>query len=114
MLLVFLAVAVIISTAAATITVVNSTSSSHIELGQVAYNVAEAGIENAILRLLRDPNYLGETLTVGNGTCTINVSGTNPYTITARGAAGNFVKQIVATAQFTNGVMSITSWSESY
>jgi|SRR3989344_1583828 len=114
-LLVFSAITLTIIAAATTVNIINSSASSWVEQGEVAYNVAESGIENALIRLLRDPAYTGETLTVGDGTATITVSGTDPvYTVTSTGVIGSFNRRIRAVAQFTGGVMSVTSWTETY
>lgn len=113
-LLVFAAITITITAAAATVTIINSTASSWVEQGEMAYNVAESGVENALIRLLRDPAYTGETLTVGAGTATIAVSGTGPYTLISTGTVGDFSRKIQAVAQFTTGVMTVTSWVETY
>lgn len=114
-LLVFVAVAVTITAASASLAVINSSSSSNIELGQLTYNITESGIENALMRLLRDPEYTGETLTVDDGTATITVAGTYPsLTVVSQGTLGGFSRRIQAVVQFTSGVMSISSWREVY
>lgn len=114
MLLVFMAVAVTITTAATTITLINSTTTSRVEQGQMAYNIAESGIENALIRLLRDPGYSGETLPVAEGFATISVTGTPLMTITSTGVLGDFTRRLQATAQFVSGVLNILSWQEVY
>ncbi len=58
-LLVFMAIAVTVTTAAVVMMVVGSTAASKYERSQAAYATAESGAENALLRLLRDPNYTG-------------------------------------------------------
>lgn len=113
-LLVFIAVAVIITSAATALIIINSQTSLSLNLGQEAYQVAESGIENALLRLLRDPAYAGETLTVGQGTATIIVTGANPYTLTSTGIMGNFSRRLQTTAQFSSGILSVTSWQETF
>ena len=113
-LLVFVAVAVTITTTTASLAAINSTTSSHLELGQITLNMAESGLENALIRLLRDPSYGGETLTVDAGTATITISGTNPYIITSVGDYAGFTRQVQVTVLFTAGRMAISSWLESY
>ena len=76
------------------LTITNSIASSTYALGNQAYSVAESGAENAIIRLLRDKAYVGETLAVGDNTATITVSGINPYVIISAGRAGNFVRKV--------------------
>lgn len=111
-LLVFMTIALVITSTAATINIVSSVSTSQMETGQEVALSAESGMENALLRLLRNPDYSGEILTVGNGTSTITVTGANPYTVTSRAASGDYVRQIQAVVQFANGIMTTTSWHE--
>jgi len=111
-LLVFITVSIIIASAAATLNIVNSTAVSKVEIAESAYNIAESGLENALLRLLRDTSYPGETLTVDAGTATITVTGTNPYTVTSRGEIEGFIRVIQAVVTFSTGVMTINSWQE--
>jgi hypothetical protein len=81
--------------------------------GSIAYEIAESGIENAKLRLLRNPNYAGETLPVGEGSAVILVtnSGGN-YTILSKGVTGNFTRQIQVTATYNNNLFVVTSQKE--
>lgn len=111
-LLFFVSITVIVTTAAVALIITNSIGASKFEQSMVAYNIAEAGIENATLRLLRDPTYTGETLTVGQGTATISVTGTSPQVITARGQLNNFVRQIQVQVGYSGGVLVIQSWNE--
>lgn len=111
-LLSFMAVAITLTTAVTMVTIANSLTTSKYYQGQDALNVAEAGADNALLRLTRDPDYTGESLTVGLGTATITVSGTSPKTITSLGQSGNFRRTIVVTATQTNNVLAVTSWVE--
>ncbi len=111
-LLSFMAVAITLTTAVTVVTLANSLTVSKYSLGQDALNIAEAGADNALLRLTRDPTYTGETLTVGTGTATITVSGTSPKTITSVGQSGTFRRTIVVTATQTSNVLAVTSWVE--
>lgn len=112
-LLFFMVIAITVTTGAIAMLVTNSISGAKLQQGSVAYQVAESGLENAKLRLLRDQNYAGESLTVGDGTAVITVSsvGTN-YTILSRGTVGNFTRQIQATASYANNLLTVTSQSE--
>jgi hypothetical protein len=111
-LLSFMAVALTLTTAVTIVTLTNALTASKYSLGQDALAVAEAGADNALLRLERDPTYTGETLTVGSGTATITVSGTSPKTITSVGQSSTFRRTIVVTATQTNNVLAVTSWVE--
>lgn len=111
-LLVFMAIAMTVTSAAVVMMIVGSTAASRYEQGQIAYATAESGAENALLRLLRDPNYAGETLTIGSATATITVTGTDPKTVTSTGASGGFTRQVQVVAGYTSGILTVTSWSE--
>lgn len=101
----------IVSSAVALI-VSNTRNASRLELGFEALSIAEGGAENAILRLLREPSYTGETLTIGSGTAVITVTGTTTKTIVSTGTAGNYQRKIQITAGYTNNILTINSWKE--
>ncbi len=111
-LLFFMAITLIVTTAAVTLIINSSLGASRFEQSLIAYSLAEAGVENATLRLLRDPAYAGETLTIDSGTATITVTGTGPQTITSIGQFNNFRREIRVVAGFTSGVLSIQDWNE--
>jgi len=111
MLLVFMVIAITITSAATILILVNSANTQKFEGGTVAYHITESGIENALLRLLRNPNYAGETLSVNGGTATITVTGSNPYTINSTGKKGNFSRTLQVIVNY-NGNMTISSWRE--
>ena len=113
MLLVFMIIAITITSAATTLIIVNSANTQKLEGGTVAYHIAESGIENALLRLLRNPNYAGETLSINGGTATITVAGSNPYNLTSTGKKGNFSRTLQVIVNY-NGNMTISSWREIY
>lgn len=111
-LLAFMAMAIILTTAATAVTLVNAQTSSKYGLGQEALRFAESGADNALQRLLRDPNYTGETLSVGTGTATITVSGSGTKTIVSEGVNGSFRRRVQVTATYASNVLTVTSWSE--
>lgn len=111
-LLVFMIIAITIVTSAVAVTIVNAESSSKLELSEEAYLLAETGADNAVLRLLRNPNYTGESFSVGSGTVTITVTGTTTKTIVSVGDMGNFKRKIQAIGSFASNIFTISSWSE--
>jgi hypothetical protein len=112
MLLVFMTMALTLTVAATVVTIVSSQATSKYTLGQEALRIAEAAGENATMRLLRNPNYTGETLSLGSGSATITTSGISPKTITIEGVVSSMHRKIQATATFTGGVVSFSNWSE--
>lgn len=113
LLLVFLAITAVIVSAVTVITIVNYTGATKFNQGDIALSIAESGAENGILRLIRDHNYLGETLPVGSGSAVISVSnGTSTPIITAIGTIKNFRRTVEVRGAFNNNVFTITSWKE--
>lgn len=77
--------------------------------GTNAYYIAESGIEEALLRLTRDKNYSGGTLSVGSGNATMQVQNN---IITSIGVYGGTTKKIQVVLNQQNGSFSIVSWEE--
>ncbi len=113
-LLVFMVMAVTITSAAVVTIVVNTQGSLKVQEGTTVLNAAESGAENALLRLLRDPNYAGETLSVGDSIVVITVAGTTTKTITsvATTADINFKRTVQVVAGYTNNILTVSSWQE--
>ena len=117
LLLVFIAIATTIIGGAVAITIINSQSTSKFALGEEALAVAESGADNAVLKLLRFPTYNGsnfpqEILTVGDGTTTINVSGSPNVTISSSGQVGNIIRKIDVKGTYQNNRLTVTSWKQ--
>lgn len=118
-LLVFVSVATIITAAGVSLAIINSRSTGSLAKGDEALMVAEAGAENAIIRIIRDPssNYSTEPpITVGNGTAqiTVTTNGTTK-TITSTGTVGSFTRKVQITGTFNTGgdnKFQLTSWQE--
>ena len=111
-LLFFVLISLTITTGAILIIINNSISVSKSVEGTLAYYVAESGVENALLRLLRDPSYTGETLTVGSGTAVITVTGANPKIVVSVGQNGNFKRKVSAQMNYISGYYTIYNWKE--
>ncbi|MCJ7740758.1 hypothetical protein MUP32_05620 [Candidatus Microgenomates bacterium] len=111
-ILFFMIIAITVTSGTVMIMLSNSLSASKFDQGNSAYYVAESGIENALVRLLRDPMYTGETLPVDSGNAIISISGTNPKTIISIGRIGNFSRTIEVTADYTNNILTVQSWKE--
>ena len=111
-LLFFVLISLTITSAAIIIIITNSISVSRFQEGTLAYYMAESGVENALLRLLRDPNYVGETLTIGTSTAVITVSGSNPKTVVVVGQNGNFKRTVQAQMNYNNGYYTFSNWKE--
>lgn len=114
MMIIFMLIASIIISAAVAVTITNSAGSNKLQQGNIAYQMAESGIENELLRLLRNPLPTGESLTfAGGGTVSVSVSGAFPsYTITSTGYANGIQRKVQATTDYTGNKLSIISWKE--
>lgn len=111
-LLFYMIIAITLTTTAVAVVVSNSLSSTRSEQGAQALQIAEAGAENAIVRLLRSTDYSGETLTVGVGSTTVTVTGTNTKIIRSVGTISGFSRTVQVTATITNGILEVSSWQE--
>ena len=113
-LLVFMIVGIIIVTSAIEVIFVNSLAASKMERGTENYYLAESGIENGILRLLRNPDYTGETLSLVEGDVEIQVVPGSPILMTATAVENNVMRKIQAEIVYNNGMFTISSWKEIY
>ncbi|MBI2028159.1 MAG: hypothetical protein HYT07_00985 [Candidatus Levybacteria bacterium] len=111
-LLIFVIIAVTITSGAIVVLIANTTSTSKIQEGLAAYYAAESGVENALLRLLRDPNYTGETLSIDTSTAEITVTGSNPKTVVSVGQNGNFKRTVQVQMNYNSGYYTFSSWKE--
>lgn len=112
-LLFFMVIGITITSAAVVVIVTNALSATRFEQGTDAYDIAESGAENALLRLLRNPFYTGETLPIGNGTATITVAN-NTIISSGSAAFNNEVRTIQVNTVYNNGILTVTSWKEIY
>lgn len=108
-LLFIMVIAVAIITAVVIVAANNIASGSRLEQATVAYYAAETGVHNALLRILRNPSYTGETLSVDGATVTVQVVGD---TITSVGSYGNSVRKIEAQTMYNNNILTVISWKE--
>jgi len=117
-LLFFTIIGITITSAAVVMILVNSLSGTKQQQGEIAYDIAQSGAENGLLRLIRNPTYTGETLNVGSGTAIITVTGNgssgNPYVILSKGTTGIFMREEEITATYQNNLLTVTSRGEVY
>jgi protein-S-isoprenylcysteine O-methyltransferase Ste14 len=112
-LLVFMVVAITITTAAAFIVATNSRAVGTFESGLVVSQAAEAGAERGLISLIRNPFYTGETLNVDDIGVTVNVVGTDPYVVTSEAVWEGFVKRVEVQAVYSEeGILGVIDWKE--
>ena len=113
-LLVFSVVALAVTTTAISVTINTSQATQAVENRVYIQHAAQSGIENALLRLLRDPTYGGETITIDDVTIVTTIVGSDPYTITATADNTRFSHTEEAVVTYTNNILTISSWASSY
>jgi hypothetical protein len=111
-LIFFTMIGMAIATAAIIITLSSTIASSKFQSGTLTFSESESGAENAYLRLLRDPNYKGETMTINGATVIATVSGSTNITISSKATSGTFSRTVQVKLQYTNGKYVIQSWKE--
>ena len=96
-------IGITIALGAAMMTIINSQSGLKSQQGEIAYAIAQSGADNALLRILRDPEYPGELgMIVDGGTVDIEVSKPNLNIVaTSSGKIGRFIRKIQVTAHYT-------------
>lgn len=115
MMLFFTLIGITVIISAAFIMITNSKGTTKIQQSTVAYTIAQSGAENAMLQLLRNPAYTGETMTIGDGTATIEVNSSNgTITITSTGQSGNFIKKVQVTGTYQNYQFTFSPIKEIY
>jgi len=108
-LLFFMVIGLSIITAVVIVVVNTAQAGSNTEQGTLAYYSAETGAENALLRLLRDPNYTGEVMNIDGGTVTIVVNG---GVITSTGRIDNSIRKVQVQTVYNGNVLTVSSWKE--
>lgn len=86
--------------------------------GQEVLKMAEGCVEESLLRIRNDSSYTGtlSPLAIGNGTCTISVSGTGISRTVAVEAQlveqRTYKKRLEATLSIVGNSVNINSWTE--
>lgn len=112
-LIVFVAISVIVITAIIVIVGSNSMAMTTQAQSVSLREYAENGVENSLVRLLRDTTYTGETMVTDGVTVVVTVTGSaTAKTISSTATLNNFQKKIVVNISYTNNVVSIVNWQD--
>mgnify|MGYP001589368464 CR=1 FL=1 len=114
LLLIFIGISMIITTSATLIMAVNALTNSTFQEGIQTHMLAETGAENAILRLIRNPGYNGETLTIGSDHATVVVTGSGTKTITSTGTSGSYSQTVTVVVVINSSGLTIQSWKRTF
>lgn len=114
LLLFFVLMAMTFTVTAIMMTVVNSGSVTTFHNGIETRELADSGAENALLRLLRDPFYVGEEYSVGGAEIQIVVTGGVQKTISSMATLGDSTRNVEVLVDYTDNVLRIVNWKEIY
>lgn len=117
--LVIMAIAILVVTVTMQNVLVDTGLSYNLKKSDEVYNNGVSAIEEARLRLLRDPNFTGETLNFTDGNATINITTINPnqrqITAISRVRNNQYISQLQATAIYdANGLLIFGNIQEIY
>jgi hypothetical protein len=113
-LMIFVLMGIIVTTFATLIIAQNSLSIARLQQGTVARQLADSGVENALINILRNDAYSGGEMAVDGDTVIATVSGTTTKTIRVAATSGSFKKEVEVVATFINNKLTVTSWKEIY
>lgn len=115
-LLAFMAIAVIVTSAAVIVSLLNTQRTSDYALGEELFAYGEGGLENATLRTLRDPNFAGSTTTITEVTpqvsVILNITGSGTKTATVRAEMSGNMRKFQSVGSFTGTVFTLSGWQE--
>jgi type II secretory pathway pseudopilin PulG len=115
-LIVVIAISIIIVSSVLGLVISNSINTNSIQQSNLVRNAAESGMENALLRLLRDPEYNGETLSYlvngYNTVVTVTGDGINK-TIVSTATSLNYQRKILVKITYNENVLLINLWQDS-
>lgn len=112
-LLIIIAVT-ILAVASAIVSASLSSTTAITTISDKVYYSAETGAEEALIKLLRDPSYPGETLGLSGINVEITVSSPSPTerVITSTASTNSIKRRVDVSAQFLNNILTVTSWDE--
>jgi hypothetical protein len=112
--LVFMAFGLSIVALSATLTIISMQNTAKYSQSEQASIYAEAGAEEAVLRLIRDPSYSGGNFPVATGaTVVIQVATSGEIrTITSTATYNGFTKKVLAQVNLANSKVTLVSWKQ--
>lgn len=111
--IVFMAFGLSVIALSAVLTIINIQSTAKNAQSAQALNYAEAGAEEGVLRLIRDPAYSGGTLLIDTVSVPITVTGDAVSKIvTATATYNGFTKKIQAQVSLANNKLTLISWKQ--
>lgn len=112
-LLIIIAVTVL-AVASAIVSASLSSTTAITTISDKVYYAAETGAEEALIKLLRDPGYSGETFDLEGVNVEVSVTSPTPTerVITSIASTNSIKRRVDVSAQFLNNILTVTSWDE--
>jgi len=111
--IVFMAFGLSVIALSSVLTIINIQSTAKNSESTKTLSYAEAGAEEAILRLVRDPGYSGGTLLIDDVSVLVVVTGDAVNkTISSTAAYNGFTKKIEAAVSLADSKVSLLSWKQ--
>ena len=121
-LLFFMVIGITVIASATIILITDILAASTAEQSTMAYYAAEGGVEDALLRTLRNPTLVVDpstpyTISTSDGTASVSITnsvsgGTITDTIVSTGTSGSTSRKIQAVTGYVSGQRTVTSWTE--
>ena len=111
-MIILLALIIILGTSLFNLSIGGLLITSYFQEGESILMVTEGALENGLMRILRNPAYVGESLQIGNVSCTISASGLTPVVMLASCNSGRAIRRLRAEINFTNGRMVVNNIRE--
>ena len=112
--LVFMAFGLSVIALSATLTIINIQNTAKYAQSEQASNYAEAGAEEAILRLIRDPSYSGGNLALAaDAVIAIQITANgDSRTVISSATYNGFTKKVQVVASLANNKATLVSWKQ--
>lgn len=110
-----IAISTVLVSSLMTNSLISANSSLKLRQSNQMINNTDSYMQNAIIRLIRDPNYIGETLTLDNGRVIIEVTGNNPKSILVKSinTQNDILSRLTLQVNIDNyGVITVSGWKE--
>lgn len=111
--IVFMAFGLSVIALSSVLTIINIQNTAKYSESTRALNYAEAGAEEAVLRIIRDPNYPGGTLPLDTANVNMQIVGdASNKTVTSTAVYNGFTKRIQVQVSLADDKVSLVSWKQ--
>lgn len=112
-LLFFVLIGIMVTSVSTTLFFTNLRGDQASESSEILRQVADAGAEMALIKLLRNKNYSGESVVINNSNVTIEVVGGNTKTINVTSIDENNLEiKIQVIVNYANNVLNMISYKQ--